>query len=112
MAWDDPVVWVLIIAVVIFLFGANKVPQLAKGLGQARREFERASKGLTDPESVINPTSVQPANPASTLPSVSQEKASASTVDPLLAAAQNEGIETRGKTREQIASELAWKLKK
>ena len=27
MAWDDPVVWVLIIAVVVFLFGANKIPE-------------------------------------------------------------------------------------
>ena len=30
----------------------------------------------------------------------------------LIVAAQNEGIETLGKTKEQIASELAWKLKK
>ncbi|MGI0080452.1 MAG: hypothetical protein ACRECH_12610, partial [Nitrososphaerales archaeon] len=30
--------------------------------------------------------------------------------DPLIAAAQREGIDTTGKTREQIASELSWKL--
>ena len=47
MAWDDPVVWVLMIAVLVFLFGANKIPEIAKGLGQARKEFEQASKGLT-----------------------------------------------------------------
>lgn len=112
MAWDDPVVWVLIIAAVVFLFGANKVPQLAKGLGQARREFEMASKGLTNPGSVSNAQSNQPTTQVDSTPSVTQDKASVSAADPLLVAAQNEGIETRGKTREQIASELAWKLKK
>src|SRR5579884_810728 len=32
--------------------------------------------------------------------------------DPLIIAAKREGIITEGKTREQIASELAWKLNK
>ena len=47
MALDDPIVWVLIAAVVIFLFGANKIPQFAKAIGQARREFDQASKEIT-----------------------------------------------------------------
>ena len=42
MAFDDPIVWVLIIAVVVFLFGANKIPQFAKAIGQARKEFDTA----------------------------------------------------------------------
>lgn len=104
MAWDDPVVWVLIIAVVIFVFGANKIPQIAKGIGQARREFENASKGLTEP------SSVPPAGPSAA--PQSRSTSAAISTDPLIEAARNEGIPTEGKTREQIASDLAWKLKK
>ncbi|MDG6995519.1 MAG: twin-arginine translocase TatA/TatE family subunit [Nitrososphaerota archaeon] len=105
MALDDPVVWVLIVAVIVFLFGANKIPQIAKGIGQARREFEMASKGITDP--LLNATT----------PTVAQSPPGANastqtTEDPLITVAKKEGIETQGKTREQIASEIAWKLKK
>ena len=96
MAWDDPIVWVLIIAVVVFLFGANKVPQLAKGLGQARREFEIASKGLTDPTGAGTQSSGQPAGVVNAASVAPQEKAPVSATDPLIIAAQNEGIETRG----------------
>jgi sec-independent protein translocase protein TatA len=35
-------IW-MILAVVILLFGANKIPALAKGLGQAKKEFKKAS---------------------------------------------------------------------
>lgn len=35
---------VLILAVVLLLFGAKKLPQLAKGLGQGINEFKKASR--------------------------------------------------------------------
>ena len=35
--------FVLILAVVMILFGAKKLPELAKGLGQGIREFKKAS---------------------------------------------------------------------
>jgi sec-independent protein translocase protein TatA len=36
---------ILVIAVVIlFLFGGSKIPELAKSLGRAKKEFEEASK--------------------------------------------------------------------
>jgi len=42
--WDsNPGVLILILVVVVLLFGANKIPELARGLGKARREFKRAS---------------------------------------------------------------------
>lgn len=34
----------LILAVLILLFGATKLPALAKGLGQSVKEFKKASK--------------------------------------------------------------------
>jgi sec-independent protein translocase protein TatA len=39
----------LVIAVIALIFiGPKKLPELAKGLGQGMREFQNASKGLTD----------------------------------------------------------------
>jgi len=97
MAWDDPVVWILIIAAIVFLFGASRIPQFARSLGQARREFEKGSKG--------EPAGNSPNNSASGTSAPSPD-------DPLVVAAQKEGIDTQGKTKEQIASELSWKLNK
>ena len=99
MAWDDPIVWVLIAAVVIFLFGANRIPQFARSIGQARKEFTEASKGNYD-----SSTTSSTSSPAST--GILDQN------DPLILAAQREGIDTMGKTREQIASEISWKLNK
>ena len=39
--------WVLIIVVLVLLFGARKIPELAKGLGQGIKEFRKASKDAT-----------------------------------------------------------------
>lgn len=108
MAWDDPVVWVLIAAIVIFLFGASKIPQFARSIGSARREFEQAWKGTGQPAAAVpvQPTPVQTTPPPSTgaVQTFGAE-------DPIVVAARNEGIVTEGKTRQQIASDLAWKLK-
>ncbi len=39
---------VLILTVVLLLFGAKKLPELAKGLGQGIREFKKASNEVRD----------------------------------------------------------------
>src|SRR5882762_6586274 len=39
---------ILILAVVLILFGAKKLPELAKGLGQGIREFKKASSEVTN----------------------------------------------------------------
>ena len=36
----------VILFIVLILFGAKKVPELAKGLGSALREFKKASKDI------------------------------------------------------------------
>jgi sec-independent protein translocase protein TatA len=124
MAWDDPIVWVLIVTAVIFLFGSNKIPELARAIGKAKREFDQARSGFMGAiNSELNPmtaTSVPPPRNPSTVvrpaspPGLTQPAVANPTPitdDPLLIAARNEGIDTRGKTKSQIATELASKLK-
>jgi sec-independent protein translocase protein TatA len=40
----------LILLIVLVLFGAKKIPELARGLGIGLREFRKASKGLDKDE--------------------------------------------------------------
>jgi sec-independent protein translocase protein TatA len=84
---------ILILAVVLILFGAKKLPELAKGLGQGIKEFKKASSEVTSelqraadtedyshrqvqyhpPEKTIEATTA-PAQPAAT-PQPNQQKA-------------------------------------
>ena len=40
--------WLVILAIVILVFGAAKLPDLARGTGQALRIFKAETKGLRD----------------------------------------------------------------
>jgi sec-independent protein translocase protein TatA len=42
--WD----MLIILAVVLILFGAKKLPELAKGLGTGIKEFKKATREVTD----------------------------------------------------------------
>jgi sec-independent protein translocase protein TatA len=39
---------VLILVVILVLFGAKKIPELAKGLGTGIKEFKKATREVTD----------------------------------------------------------------
>jgi sec-independent protein translocase protein TatA len=52
---------VLILAVVLILFGAKKVPELAKGLGQGIKEFKKATREVQD--EITNAAEDEPARP-------------------------------------------------
>jgi sec-independent protein translocase protein TatA len=39
---------VLILALVLIFFGARKLPELAKGLGQGIKEFKKASRDIIE----------------------------------------------------------------
>ncbi len=39
--------WVIIVLAILLLFGAKKLPELAKGLGKGIREFKKASSEIT-----------------------------------------------------------------
>ncbi len=45
----------LILLIVILIFGANKLPQLGKGLGQGLRNFKESIKGEEPPQDKNTP---------------------------------------------------------
>jgi len=40
--------WAIILLIILLIFGPTKLPQLARGLGQAIHEFRKASQGLVE----------------------------------------------------------------
>jgi TatA/E family protein of Tat protein translocase len=108
MALDDPIVWVLIVVVVLILFGASRIPKFARALGEARAEFTKGSQGGSQQAAPPPPAPGMVAPP----PPTSSQTVSLAPDDPLYAAAEKEGIDMRGKSKSEIASELAWKLSK
>ena len=38
----------MVLALVLILFGAKKLPELAKGLGQGIKEFKKATRDVTE----------------------------------------------------------------
>jgi sec-independent protein translocase protein TatA len=57
---------ILILAVVLLLFGAKKLPELARGLGQGIKEFKKATREVTD--EVQNAMDEHPAPPQKKIP--------------------------------------------
>jgi sec-independent protein translocase protein TatA len=56
---------VVIAVAVLVLFGAKKIPEFAKGLGQGIREFKKASREVTDEiNNAANAAPPPPAKPA------------------------------------------------
>ncbi len=99
MAFDAlEIIIIGVILVVIFLWGPAKIPELARALGRAKKEFDTASKEASDTFSLATQPTTQQAPPK--------------TGDQiLLETAQQLGISTAGKTREQISQEIVAKTK-
>jgi sec-independent protein translocase protein TatA len=57
---------VLVFAAILVLFGAKKIPEFAKGLGQGIKEFKKASREVTDE---FNSTANEPHPPPASQPS-------------------------------------------
>jgi sec-independent protein translocase protein TatA len=85
--------WLIIIVglVVLLLWGPSKIPELARGLGRAKAEFERASREY--------------------LYETPKVKASRSDDDTIILIAKSLGIATEGKTREEIVQEIIANIK-
>ena len=55
--------WLVILVIVVLVFGAAKLPDLARGTGQALRIFKAETKGLRDDDRDDEPTD-PPARPS------------------------------------------------
>lgn len=55
----------LIFLIALIFIGPKKLPELAKGLGEGLKEFQKATKGFTD--SVVNPTAPEEKTPTASL---------------------------------------------
>ena len=53
--------WLVILAIVVLVFGAAKLPELARGTGQALRIFKTETKGLRDDDDDKPATPAAPA---------------------------------------------------
>jgi sec-independent protein translocase protein TatA len=79
-----------VIIVVVIVMGPKKIPELARALGMAKKEFTDAGRS----------TSAAPAAPGTSAQMGE---------DDLMVAAKRLGISTEGKTREQISAEIVRK---
>ena len=86
--------WLIVLGIllVVFLWGPQKLPELAKSIGLAKKEFEKAAKEVSTTPSTAPSTAATNEQPAT---------------DPLIVAARSLGISTEGKTKEEIAKAIS-----
>lgn len=46
----------VLVGLAVLLFGADRIPKLARSMGQAKKEFEAAQAGQASPSSAPEPT--------------------------------------------------------
>ena len=68
---------ILILALILILFGAKKLPELAKGLGQGIKEFKKATRDVNDEFSRAMEEAPPPAPPQKQLSTSTTESPSA-----------------------------------
>lgn len=105
--------WVIIgiILVILIIWGPSQIPKIARAFGQAKKEFEKASKEAEGSVKEMREMTEEAVKPfKETIKNMTQEISNVE-MD-LLRIAKQLGIKTEGKTGEQIASEIAERMKK
>ncbi len=104
---------IVAILIVLFLWGPSKVPEMARVIGQAKREFDKAAKEVTsvvDLQAITNPItdSINKTivNSPTSTPKISQQATTPPPQDPIIIAAKSLGINTLGKTKQELATEI------
>lgn len=79
---------ILILLLVLVLFGAKKLPELARGMGQAIKEFQKAKDEFTDELHSASKTEVATKPAASTVPTAPRIQDASGDVAPRPAAVE------------------------
>jgi sec-independent protein translocase protein TatA len=79
----------IILLILLLILGPTKLPALARGLGQAIREFKKASSGLYDEEE----------KPKSTQKPITKPKTETDDDEVILKLAEKLGVSTEGKQK-------------
>lgn len=58
-AWS-PTHWLIVLAVVVLLFGAKRLPELARGVGRSARILKSETSGLVDSETKPEQAAAEP----------------------------------------------------
>lgn len=96
--FDSPQEWLpILVVIVVLLFGAKKLPELARSVGRARGEFTRGQREIERELRAEDVTS-------RAAPSLPEES-------PTVKAARALGIDVTGKTEEQLKREIEQRLK-
>jgi sec-independent protein translocase protein TatA len=82
---------ILIALVIILIWGPSKLPSLARGMGEAIREFRKAASGVAEEE-------------------VRKVEKKEEIDQKIIEMARSLGISTEGKTKEQILDEINRRL--
>jgi sec-independent protein translocase protein TatA len=88
---------IVIVIVVVLIFGANKIPDLAKSLGRASGEFQKGKVESEQEVARLKAQGTQPAQP---------ETPAESDHDKLMRAAKELGISTDGRTDDEVRAEV------
>ena len=79
----SPTHWLIVVGVLILLFGAKKLPQMARSVGQSARVFKGEMKGLredekaSDESAVAAPAQVEATPAPATTPVTEQQRPAA-----------------------------------
>ena len=93
----SPIEIALIVVVIIVLFGASKIPELARSLGKATGEFKKGKNEIENELSDINKPG-------------SQGKPAEDSSSRIRTMAHDLGIATEGKSDEQLLDEIQKKM--
>ena len=73
---------IVILLIVLVLFGAKKLPELARGMGQAVKEFQKAKDEFSDELNKSGKSEVTATKPAQSVPRIENPPPTASDIRP------------------------------
>ena len=71
--WESPMLWLVVVAVALLLFGSSRLPQLAKSIGQSRKAFKEGMRESEEEDS-DRPAAITASTPTPQITQMSDEE--------------------------------------